>query len=409
MAGPPGRIHAFPEHRQAGRTDRCRTARDLSRLLQPRRRQRPLGRLHPGRRPASASRRASSASRCSPSRSASWPRCRPPAGRSPASAPHAFRRVAAVVMPLPARCRSSRRRLPLLFVAALDFGAVARAFSTSSMNNEAARVETAERPAADVRRSTASSASAALRAPASARCWSASAPMPAGRRHCPCGLSLAAFLVRGWYLPAANRALALASASPCPRGRSLASAAIAFLAFGLEGAVADWSALFLVRARRTPPPRSPPAGYAAFSGAMAVMRFVGDRLVARLGRRRTLLAGGFGIAAGCTLALLVAVAARQCARLRPDGHRRRQCRPGHHQHRRPASPRQRRRLRGGDHRLFRDADLAASDRRPCPTLISLPIALWLIALAGLAVIALALRPRPAASVAARRRSRDAAG
>jgi MFS family permease len=46
------------------------------------------------------------------------------------------------------------------------------------------------------------------------------------------------------------------------------------------------------------------AGYAAFAAAMAVMRFVGDRLVAKTGRRRAVTLGGLTLAAGGSLALL---------------------------------------------------------------------------------------------------------
>ena len=72
-------------------------------------------------------------------------------------------------------------------------------------------------------------------------------------------------------------------------------------AFG-EGAMADWSAVFL-RDAANAGPGAAAAGFAAFSLAMAAGRFAGDWTVARLGVRRQLLAGGLTAAAGVTLAV----------------------------------------------------------------------------------------------------------
>src|SRR5699024_4168755 len=100
-------------------------------------------------------------------------------------------------------------------------------------------------------------------------------------------LGFSAFLVRAWYLPDTSHRAGGARFT-LPSRSLLALGFLAFLGFGLEGAVADWSALFLEGEKQATPALAA-SGYAAFAGAMAVMRFLGDRLVARFGRARTLL------------------------------------------------------------------------------------------------------------------------
>lgn len=117
-----------------------------------------------------------------------------------------------------------------------------------------------------------------------------------------CLFGLAALAIRSWYLPIGDRPPARVKFS-LPSRPLLLIGILAFLAFGLEGAVADWSALFL-EGEKGASHALAATGYAAFAGAMAVMRFLGDRLVTRFGRRRALIFGGTLIAAGCTLALV---------------------------------------------------------------------------------------------------------
>lgn len=115
-------------------------------------------------------------------------------------------------------------------------------------------------------------------------------------------LVLAAFAVRDWYLRndgSASERFKLV----LPRGPLLVLGIIAFLSIGLEGAVGDWSAVFLVSDKGATPALAA-VGFAAFSGAMAVMRFVGDALVGRYGRRLVVLAGGLVVALGCVVALM---------------------------------------------------------------------------------------------------------
>jgi MFS family permease len=87
-----------------------------------------------------------------------------------------------------------------------------------------------------------------------------------------------------------------------PHGIVLLLGALAFAMFLVEGAVLDWSALLLT-ADRGFPTASGGLGYSAFSVAMSAGRLAGDRVVAALGPRRTLQAGGALAIAGFVLLL----------------------------------------------------------------------------------------------------------
>lgn len=76
---------------------------------------------------------------------------------------------------------------------------------------------------------------------------------------------------------------------------------IAFLCFAIEGAVTDWSALFLSIDRAATPTMAA-TGFALFSVAMAFCRLTGDPIVARLGGRAVLLGGGILMAVGVIIA-----------------------------------------------------------------------------------------------------------
>lgn len=214
---------------------------------------------------------------------------------------HAISATAAVVMPLVWVLPLLTPSLGLLFAATLAMGVSAGVLDVS-MNNEAARVESASGRALmsgfhalySVGGLAGAGMGAILVGTGTASGWWATLTFAV--------LALVALLVRGWYLPAATRTLA-AVRFTLPSRQLVGLGILAFLCFGLEGAIADWSALFLVQAKEASAALAA-AGYACFSGTMAVMRLVGDRLVTRLGRPRTVLAGGLIIAAGCTLALL---------------------------------------------------------------------------------------------------------
>ncbi len=79
---------------------------------------------------------------------------------------------------------------------------------------------------------------------------------------------------------------------------------LAFAGLLVEGAMVDWSAVFLRDSLGTTSGLAA-AGFAAFSLAMAAGRFGGDRLVSRVGPRATVRACSVVAAVGLTVALLV--------------------------------------------------------------------------------------------------------
>lgn len=88
------------------------------------------------------------------------------------------------------------------------------------------------------------------------------------------------------------------------RLRVLALGGLAFLSFFSEGAVGDWSSIFLTRQTGATPAVAA-SGFVAFSITMTASRFLGDRVVAALGPRPSLVWGGLLAFAGMVLALAV--------------------------------------------------------------------------------------------------------
>src|ERR1700723_126956 len=78
---------------------------------------------------------------------------------------------------------------------------------------------------------------------------------------------------------------------------------LAFSIMLIEGALADWSAIYLRSSRHTGAGFAA-LGYGAFSAAMALGRVTGDRLTAALGRFRLVSYGALVSAAGLSIALL---------------------------------------------------------------------------------------------------------
>ncbi|WP_262245700.1 MFS transporter [Parapedobacter soli] len=85
-------------------------------------------------------------------------------------------------------------------------------------------------------------------------------------------------------------------------GSVLFLGAMCFAVFLSEGAMLDWSAVFL-RDIKGVSPEFAGAGYAAFSVAMAAMRLLGDGIVARLSSKKVVVYGGLVAAAGLFLAI----------------------------------------------------------------------------------------------------------
>jgi predicted MFS family arabinose efflux permease len=89
--------------------------------------------------------------------------------------------------------------------------------------------------------------------------------------------------------------------------RALAAlAAIAFCALLAEGAVFDWSGIYL-ESEAAAAAGAAPLGLAAFSLCMGVGRLAGDPVAGRLGSSRTAAAGSLVAAGGLALALATAV------------------------------------------------------------------------------------------------------
>lgn len=115
--------------------------------------------------------------------------------------------------------------------------------------------------------------------------------------------AIAALAASHWR---AERVASDAPAFALPRGVVVSIGALAFVVFLAEGAVLDWSAVFLTDVRGIDASRAG-SGFAVFSLAMTLARLFGDRVVQRLGHVRASVAGACVAAAGLLLATLVPV------------------------------------------------------------------------------------------------------
>ncbi|AZD49485.1 MFS transporter [Pseudomonas chlororaphis] len=88
-----------------------------------------------------------------------------------------------------------------------------------------------------------------------------------------------------------------------PHGVVLFIGCLCFVVFLAEGAVLDWSAVFLSAERQVDAAYAG-LGYAAFALTMTVGRLTGDTIVHKLGARRVIVMGGSVAAAGLLLATL---------------------------------------------------------------------------------------------------------
>ena len=113
-----------------------------------------------------------------------------------------------------------------------------------------------------------------------------------------------ALLASRWLLPAGGDA---GPSGPTFARPSRALAGLGVVAFGVllgEGAIADWSAVYLHDRVETGAGVAA-AGFVVFSLTMAAGRFAGDRLTLRFGPVTMVRAGGLLAAAGLALGLLV--------------------------------------------------------------------------------------------------------
>ncbi len=89
-----------------------------------------------------------------------------------------------------------------------------------------------------------------------------------------------------------------------PRGVVLLIGGLCFVLFLTEGAVLDWSAVFLTSTRGMDASYAG-LGYAAFALAMTAGRLSGDRIVQHLGRAKIIVLGGICAATGFAVITLV--------------------------------------------------------------------------------------------------------
>ena len=115
-----------------------------------------------------------------------------------------------------------------------------------------------------------------------------------------CALAMILAAMRG--LTPGERQKATQSPFGWPPRALIGLAAIAFLCFLVEGAMIDWDGVYLVSLGVGA--AAAPLGYAAFAATMIAGRLAGDRIVARLGRLPTVIAGAALAAAGLGLAAL---------------------------------------------------------------------------------------------------------
>nr|WP_314418949.1 MFS transporter [uncultured Erwinia sp.] len=90
-----------------------------------------------------------------------------------------------------------------------------------------------------------------------------------------------------------------------PNFRLLLMAVMAMICFMAEGAILDWSGIFITLERGMAVEHAG-WGFAAFAIAMSLMRLTGDRVVSALGRKRVLVVGGILGIIGYLLAVLTA-------------------------------------------------------------------------------------------------------
>lgn len=116
------------------------------------------------------------------------------------------------------------------------------------------------------------------------------------------GLLVLLGLAYGGLLPYGSQSEGPAFA--LPRGIVLLIGLLCFVTFLAEGAMLDWSAVFLDTVVGMDPAFAG-LGYAAFAAAMTVGRFAGDRIVHHFGPTRVLTLGGLIAASGFAIATLL--------------------------------------------------------------------------------------------------------
>lgn len=117
--------------------------------------------------------------------------------------------------------------------------------------------------------------------------------------------SLWMVLASRWMLPTgpAESGAADAPQFVWPHGALLVMGLLIFAGMSAEGAMQNWGVLYLQQEVHMPQDQAA-IGYAAFAGAMAVMRFIADSLRARFSEQRLLRVSGHTTALAMTVVLL---------------------------------------------------------------------------------------------------------
>lgn len=103
-------------------------------------------------------------------------------------------------------------------------------------------------------------------------------------------------------LPYGNREVGDTPLFVVPQGIVIFIGLLCFLVFLGEGAILDWSAIFLIGAHMVDPAQAG-FGYTMFAIAMTIGRLTGDRIVKALGGMKVVVGGGLVAAAGFLLAV----------------------------------------------------------------------------------------------------------
>lgn len=115
---------------------------------------------------------------------------------------------------------------------------------------------------------------------------------------------VAILITAAGFLDKQHEAVQAGATFVLPKGPLLALGLLAFLVLIAEGAMADWSAVYLRNALQTGPGLAA-AGYAAFSLMMAIGRLTGDKLISQVGpvavTRVTALIASVGLGLGLIL------------------------------------------------------------------------------------------------------------
>jgi MFS family permease len=202
----------------------------------------------------------------------------------------------AVCLPLPVLANS----VPIFFVSVLLFGATLGAIDVA-MNLQATEVEAAlGRPTMSLFHgffSVGGLAGAGLGSAVIAAGWGDGRGAAA-----VAAVLLALAILAAFNLWPRDRSAGSGAYFAWPNRAVFALGVLAFLSFAVEGAVTNWSALFLAAVKQASVYEAG-FGFAAFSVTMAIFRLTGDTVVARVGAKAIVVAGGIIIVAGVALAI----------------------------------------------------------------------------------------------------------